>query len=94
MTAEVKEKLWNEFIKGGIGVLVMAIVIYFLYKDNKVANEDIRSEIKILRIETKECSKAYQDVLLNQVEKNTIELEKTHQALERVEQVFKSKRRY
>lgn len=71
MTTETKEKLTTEFIKGGVGIIVMAVVIYFLYKDNSLKDKDIRAEITILRKETKECSKAYQDVLLNQIEKNT-----------------------
>lgn len=93
MTTEAKDKVIAEFIKGGIGVLVMAIVIYFLYKDNKEANADIRAEIKVLRIETKECSKRYQDVLLNQVEENTKVMSKSNELIDKVSTYFRQGRR-
>lgn len=87
MTTETKTNVLNELAKAGVLFLVMGIIIYYLYKEVSTNQEEMRLEIKALRIETKECSQAYQDVLLNQIEKNT-------DVLVRIEQLMTTKRRY
>ena len=87
MTTETKTNVLNELAKAGVLFLVMGIIIYYLYKEVSTSQEEMRLEIKALRIETKECSQAYQNVLLNQIEKNT-------DVLVRIEQVMTTKRRY
>lgn len=93
MTQEIKEKLYAEILKHGIAVVFMSIVIYFLYKDKKQTDDDIRAEIKVLRVETKECSKHYQDVLLNQIDENTKVMSKSNELIDQVKVFFKQGRR-
>ena len=91
MTQEAKEIVTKELIKGGIGFVVMAIVIYFLYKENSANNEQTRREVSELRAETKECTKSYQNLLLNQLEENTQTIKENNQI---VEYYFKQKPKY
>lgn len=90
MTAEVKETIVKELIKGGIAFLVMGVAIYYLWTENSKNNDEIRKEVQSLRMETKECSRNYQNVLLNQIEKNTEVLERTNELVE----AFSTRRNY
>lgn len=84
MTQEMKETVLKELIKGGLAFVVMGIAIYYFWQENTRNNEEIRQEVKALRLETKECSKNYQNVLLNQIEKNTEALEKTNELVQNI----------
>jgi uncharacterized protein HemX len=83
MTKEMKETVLKELIKGGLAFVVMGIAIYYFWQENTRNNEEIRQEVKALRLETKECSKN-QNVLLNQIEKNTEALEKTNELVQNI----------
>jgi len=71
----------KEITKYGLPFLLMAIVVVALYRDNKSNDKDIRAEILMLRKETKECSKSYQTLLLNQLEKNTKQIDESNKVL-------------
>lgn len=46
MTLELKKTLTNEFIKGGIAVIVMAVVIYFQRNDYMKEINDVKKDYK------------------------------------------------
>ena len=64
----------KELAKAGLVFLIMGIAIFVLY--NKVDEE-----LQILRIETKECSESYKNLLLNQLNENTKVIEKNNQII-------------
>jgi exopolysaccharide biosynthesis protein len=64
----------KELAKAGVLFLVMGIIIYALYGN-------VKEEIVMLREETKECSKSYQNLLLNQLHENTQQIEKNNSLL-------------
>ena len=82
MTQEVKDRITNEVLKGGLAFIVMVVVIYFLYKDNQNNTNDIKKEVAYLRAETKDCTMSYQSLLLNQLEKSNKTLEKNNEIVE------------
>lgn len=86
----MKEEIFRELIKGGLAFTIMGITTYYLFQENQKNNMEIREEVKALRLETKECSRNYQNVLLNQIEKNTEVLERTTELV----QEFNARRNY
>lgn len=84
----MESKALTELAKAGILFLVMGIGLWFFWKEIQKRNELMYSEITQLRIETKECSKNYQDLLINQLKKNDEQINKNNEYL------FKAIRRY
>jgi hypothetical protein len=94
MTAPNNKEMANNIIKGG----VLAVCLFALWGAFTKQNDEMRAEAKqredklsiridLLEVKITDCSKAYQDVMLNQIQKN-------NEHLERVEQIMRTKRRY
>lgn len=94
MTTPSNKELASNIVKGG----VLAICLFVLWGAFTKQNDEMREEqkqrelkmsqrIDLLELRIIDCSKSYQDVMLNQIQKN-------NEHLERVEQIMTSKRRY
>lgn len=92
MTQEVQNKIWTELAKAGALFLVLGVVIYFLWLEFKKNQDELRMEVKTLRIETKECSKSYQNLLLNQLEKNTDALNRSNDLVSNIKNYYFNRR--
>ena len=88
MTQEVQNNVLKELAKAGVLFLVLGVIIYYLYGEFSKNQEELRTEVKALRIETKECSKSYQNLLLNQLEENTNALEKSNDLVNEFRQSY------
>jgi len=94
MTTPNNKDIANNVVKGGI----LAICLFTLWGSFSKQNDEMRAEqrvrenklsqrIDLLELRIIDCSKSYQDVMLNQIQKN-------NEHLQRVEQIMTSKRRY
>lgn len=68
------EKIYTKLAEQGVLFLVMGGIIWILYIN-------VKEEIVILRKETTECSQSYKDLLINQLNKNTHQLERNNDHL-------------
>ena len=94
MTTPNNKEIANNVVKGSI----LAICLFALWGAFTKQNDEMRAEqkqrelkmsqrIDLLELRIIDCSKSYQDVMLNQIQKN-------NEHLERVERIMTSKRRY
>lgn len=79
----MENKAFTEFAKAGISFLVMGLGLWFFWKEIQKQNQYLYNEIDQLRHETKECSKNYQDLLINQLKKNDEQITKNNELLKK-----------
>jgi len=78
-----KVDLIKDSVKGG----VLAVCLYILWGAYKDQIDKTNKRVDILETRIIDCSQSYQNVMLNQIEKN-------NSFLDSIEQVMTSKRRY
>ena len=76
MTIELKKTITNEFIKGGIAVIIMAVVIYF-------QRLDYMKEINEIRADSKETNAKFNHFILNEYRVGINIIEKNNEVLNR-----------
>jgi hypothetical protein len=76
MTIELKKTITNEFIKGGIAVIIMAFVIYF-------QRLDYMKEINEIRTDSKETNAKFNHFILNEYRVGINIIEKNNDVLNR-----------
>lgn len=64
----VNETIITEIAKAGVLFLVMGIAIYFLYSENRIFRDEMRSEIDTLKKDYKQCVEDNIDILTRQNE--------------------------
>ena len=76
MTLELKKTLTNEFIKSGIAVVIMAVVVYF-------QRLDYMKEINEIRADSKETNAKFNHFILNEYRIGINIIEKNNDVLDR-----------
>lgn len=80
----MQSKMWQKIAEGSIVVVLLAIVSYFLYSDNKNYQADINARLNRLESQVEACNHENIGLLKNELKKSTEAITLNTQILEKL----------
>lgn len=84
MTKELKTRIFEEAIKGGLAFIIMGVGLWFFYTENKEYQDRVNRRLEKVEQQALDCTQENISILKDYVQKSNIQLEKNNKAIDKI----------